>query len=389
MLDGAVVTGDVETISWSAARSPGSTAGLSSFGPPVAADAIAPTIPGNSIGEPADFVIGPENRLLRHSVEWLRAQSQPLYSPLVLCGMSGTGKSHLARAIADSHPNAVYTHGAEFACEFAAALDRDEVVQFRARYRQADLVVLDDLLQLTGRRAALQEFALLLDALEVSQTPVVIMSSKPPQEAAELPAALRSRLSGGLIVTISPPGVAARQELLQRTATARRMTLSITAAQLLAEELNVTAGELRGAITELSVPADGQKSDAVDATAPTAIDVQEVRQYLVNRRDKYRPTLTQVSTLVAKYYGLKPSALSSPSRRRQTVLARSVAIYLGRTLCGASLKSIGQHFGGRDHSTVLHNYHQVNNRLNDDELKTTIQTLRQMLLGNLHLTVEK
>jgi chromosomal replication initiator protein len=332
----------------------------------------------------ADFIVGPENRLAGTVARWFLQHDAHWYSPLVLCGPSGTGKSHLAQAIAQSQMDAVCTHGAEFARELATAVDRDAVAEFRTRYRSAGVFVLEDLLQLTGRRAALLELQHLLDVLEDREAPVVITSHRPPAEVAELPPALRSRLSGGLAVAVSSPGIAARQSILERWAAARGITLSTPAAKLLAEQLNVTAAELRGTLTELEMAArtQGKPQNHTDVVDAPQIDVQHVRRFLLHRRAQRRPSLKQVSTLVAKYYGLKPAVLGSPSRRRQVVLSRAVAIYLGRTLCGASLKALGKHFGGRDHSTALHNFRQLQHRLaHDAELSGTVATLQRLLVG--------
>jgi chromosomal replication initiator protein len=329
----------------------------------------------------SDFISGPENRLVGTVVRELLKPNAHSYSPVVLCGPSGTGKSHLAQGIAHSRTDAVCTHGAEFARELATAVDRDTVAEFRTRYRTAGMLVLEDLLQMTGRRAALQELQHVLDALEAREAPVVITSRRPPHEVAELPPALRSRLSGGLVVAVSPPGIAARQAILERWAAARGIALSTPAAKLLAERLNVTAAELRGALTELdmAIKTEGKQRKA------EIIDVEHVRRFLLHCKAQRRPSLKQVSALVAKYYGLKPAALGSPSRRRQIVLARAMAIYLGRTLCGASLKTLGKHFGGRDHSTALHNFRHVQRCLGQDaELTSTVDTLQRMLIGSAY-----
>jgi chromosomal replication initiator protein len=354
-------------------------------------------------GQPTDdaFIVGPENRLLGSIANCLLKGEGNYYSPVLLCGSTGTGKTHLAHAIAQSRANAVHIHGADFARELADAVHRQSMSDFRDRYRMADLFVLDDLQQLNGRRAAWEELQHTLDALEAREATAVITSRTVPDQMADLPAALCSRLNRGLVISVSAPGIAARQDILQRLAAQRNISLSAEAATSFAEALNVTASELRGHFIklELSVQANHkptqQESTANAAQAnhadfsplasPSAsIELPDVRRYLSQLRSQHRPSLKQISTVVAKYYGLKPSAISSASRQRQLVLARSMAIYLGRTLCDASLKTLGQHFGGRDHTTALHSFRQVRDSLPlDTELNAAVNVLQTVLTKTL------
>jgi chromosomal replication initiator protein len=326
----------------------------------------------------ADFIVGPENRLTAATILSLLNGEPAWFSPLVLYGPSGTGKSHLASCVAESQPDAVYTTGADFAHELATALDHNTIAEFRTKYRTAGLLVFEDLLQLTGRRAALQELQHLLDDFEAREAPVLITSLQPPADVAELPPSLRSRLSGGLVLSVASPGVAARETILQRWAAAQQIPLSSAAAKLLAERVGPGMSQLRAALHDLHLESLGNRLGA----APP-IEADAVRQYLARHRAARRPHLNQISAVVAKHFGIPRRALSSPSRRRQVVLARAVAIYLGRTLCDASLKCLGNHFGGRDHTTVLHNFQQMQDRLNHDApLRSTVETLQRALLGD-------
>jgi chromosomal replication initiator protein len=326
-----------------------------------------------------DFIVGPENRLVGSAILGFLNHDSYAYSPFVLCGPSGVGKSCLAQHIARLRQQAFFMRGTDFAHELATAVNQERVEEFRTKYRGVGMFVLEDLWQLTGHRAALQELQHLLDELEAREVPVLITSRLPPAEFAELPPALRSRLKGGLIVKVSPPGTAARQKILQRWAAARGISLSVPACRLLAEKLNLKAPELRGIVTELEM----EQRCRGTHHGTLAIELDVVRKFLSHRRAQRRPSLNQVSVLVAKYYGLKPPVLSSPSRRRQAVLARAMAIYLARTLCGASLNAIGKHFGGRDHSTVLHNFRQLQGQLaHDAQLSGAVDHLQHALVGN-------
>jgi chromosomal replication initiator protein len=339
------------------------------------AEVIAISLPrsprqGDAAPKGADFIAGPENRLACAAAEWLLKRSERIYSPLVFHGPTGSGKTLLAQGLAESRENVVATTGADFVREVAAAIDTNTLTEFRDRYRSADFVVFEDMTDLVERRAAQRELIHLLDALELREVPVVVTSRMPPNEIADLPPALRSRLSGGLQVSLAPPGLAARVEIIRRLAAIREINIDATAMQLLAEKLDGTVPELQGALNEL----------ATNATGGETIDVDETRRYLARRRTRSQPSVAAITKVVAKYYGVKPAKLSSPARSQQVSLARGIAIYLGRQLTDQSLQSLGKHFGNRDHSTVLYSYRKLEKQLETDlELRTAISKLRSLL----------
>ena len=321
------------------------------------------------------FIAGPENQLAAKALGWLAENSDQSYSPLVLCGPSGTGKSHLSRDVAGARQGCVHTNATEFARELAAAIDGGTVAEFQSRHRTAEMLVFEDLSQLSAKRAASIEFQHTLDALEAREASVLITSRVPPAEIAALPAGLVSRLNGGLVVTLSPPALAARRAILRRLAISRGIQFDADALDLMAEKLNLTAPQLRGAIMELAAG-----FDAEDRNTSLVVDLDRAKRFLADRRPASRPELTEVSSAVAKYYGLKPAVLSGPSRRRQAVLARNVAMYLGRLLAGASLAALGRHFGGRDHTTALHGCRSIERRLpRDAELRAAVGRLERTL----------
>jgi chromosomal replication initiator protein len=349
--DGAAVESDVFTISFKSAGA-----------------ALSPLRSESSLGE---FIAGAENRLAKVAVESLLATPTE-YTPVLFCGPSGTGKSHLANGVAEANQRAVSTSGADFARDLAAAIDRGDQASFRKRFRSAEMFVLDGLTQLAERRAALCELQQTLDELEAREATVVMTSRVPVDEIKGLPPALRSRLSGGLTVHLAPPSVAVRQAILQRLAASRGIAISPAAIESLAKSSKLTVSECRGALLELEMTSQ--------ASQPREIDLEQVRRYLSSKRNRHWLGPKRVTTLVAKFYGLKSAALVGPSRRRQVVLARSVAMYLCRSVGGMSLEALGRHFGGRDHTTALHSCRSVENRLQHDfELRGAVETLQRSL----------
>jgi chromosomal replication initiator protein len=319
----------------------------------------------------AGFVCGPENRLLAEAVDALLHRTPSPYNPLVLCGPPGTGKSHIARGIArhwrSIDRDVLYTSGADFARGFALALEKEIIAGWRSRHRDTSLFILEDLGQLSGKGPALRELRYTLDAVQAQQGQVVLTTCLHPRHIAGIPPELAARLIGGLVLQLSPPGPAARRALVEQFAQLSSIDLPASASRLLADGLAATPPELMGAITELSIQCriDGEP-----------ITNDRVRAYLAASRcaAAVRPTIHSIARLSAKYFGLKPSELTSSTRRRAVVQARNVAIYLAREVSGNSLAQLGAYFGGRDHTTILHGYRTIASRCRTDP------TIRQALL---------
>ncbi len=338
------------------------------------ANGAAPTRPAQGICE-ADFLAGPENRLLFEAVDSLLRESPSPYSPLVLLGPPGTGKSHIARGIArhwrSKDRDVLYTTGADFARSFAAAVENETIAGWRARQRDTSLFVLEDLTQLGRKTSAIDELLYTFDAIQHDRGQIVVTSRLPLNRIAGLPSALVARLSGGLIVSLPVPGPMARRALIDRFAERRGVRLEEGASKVLADALAVTAPELFGAVTELGL------ESAVDGKPLTPA---RVRTFLTARRGAVRPALRVIAELSAKYHRVKLSELTSATRRRTVVQARNVAIYLARELAGKSLTHIGEFFGGRDHTTILHGYRTIDARATSDPaVRQALSELRKML----------
>ena len=331
----------------------------------------------------SEFIAGPENSLAAYAVCVALADDVPRYNPLVFHGASGTGKSHLALGLAaawnDREPGAtIHVQAAsEFAREFADAIETMGNQELAARQRSARLFVLEDLQGLVGKPAAQGEFVRLLDALIVADCQVVVTSRQAPSELLELSAPLRSRLTGGLTVGLVGPGVATRVELLTRFAERRRVKLAAEAAQLLAERLAGTARELAGAVMQL------------EAVAGREVELPHVQTYLQQQTPPRVPRLAGIAAATARHFVLKVADLQSASRRRQVTQARGVAMYLARTLTPTSLEKIGGYFGRRDHTTVMHACHRIEELIAADlEVQHAVESLRRASLPQSQLQLQ-
>ncbi len=307
------------------------------------------------------FLAGPENRLVEVAVRSVINEPDTSYNPLVLYGPSGTGKSHVARGLANAwkarnrRRRVVCSTATDFAQELADAIESQAVDDFRTKYRGASLLVFEDLGQLTagksGKLSAQEELIHTLDALLAEDRWVVVTASAAPAELPGLLPGLQSRLTAGLAIPLAPPGPAARRAILEQLAAVKNVDLPEPVAQLLAEGLAGTAPELAGALLQLAAPAgfDGEP-----------IDLESAKEYLSDRNGNGKqPTMHEIALATARHFKLRLSELRSSLRRRALVTARGVAVYLARNTGGKSLQEIGRYFGGRDHSTVLHSCRKI------------------------------
>lgn len=341
-----------------------------------------------------EFVAGPENRLAASTVNWLTAQwltgqwltdegllnrgrDQKNPSPVVFHGPPGTGKSLLVRGLFDCWKRqhvagkALLLSAAEFAQQYAAAVDKRDISAWRRDVRTADLLVLEDLLHLATKAAAQAELLHSLDELADREALVVVTSRLSPAELTSFLPALQSRLQAGLSVPVAIPDIAARREILSAWFAARQLSVGDGSLRLLARSLVLPAPELWGVLNNMQLAARSA------GRAPDDSFVQAyLRQYCCGRQ----PPLKTIATHTARHFALRVAELRSASRRRGVVLARDVAMYLSRQLTRKSLKQIGEYFGGRDHTTVLHGCRKTESLMRSDPATLeAITALRQAL----------
>jgi chromosomal replication initiator protein len=310
-----------------------------------------------------EFFVGPENCLIEPAVSGVLGRQPSPYNPLVLYGPSGTGKSHLARGLAATwksnfpHNRVAYATAIDFAREMADAFETQAVEDFRARYRGVTLAVFEDAGELATKPAAQEELSRTLDEVMQRGGQVVLTASAAPQEIAGFLPALRSRLSAGLCVPLALPGPDARLAILQRWSDLREMEMADSILKLLAEGLAGTVPELLGAMLQLELPAREEGRP---------IDAHHIREFLSQRDSALRPKMQDIASRTARQFSLRLRDLCGPSRRRPVVAARDVAIYLCRQLTRESLGRIGEYFGGRDHTTVMHACRKAEELLQSD-----------------------
>ncbi len=350
-------------------------------------------LPGNRFSTPSgsqnalaaesqeSFLAGPENRLVEAVVRAVLENDARMYSPIVLHGVSGTGKSHLALGLADAWKSGatrrkvVVTSAVDFARNLAEAVETQSIDDFRAEIRLAEFAVFEDLDHLVERRSekisAQEELLHAIDSLMNKGAWIIVTSAASPATIENLLPGLKSRLAAGLTVELVPPGVEARREIIRNAATRRNIELSDKETETLAESFKGSAPELIGAIAQL---------EATRGRAGRKIDAKSVRRLLDDRRPPKPPTISEIASAAAKQFGARLTDLRGPSRQRIVVNARDVAIHLSRTLNQLSLEQIGKYFGGRDHTTIMHSLRKIEGLLKTDpNLRNELEQLAKRL----------
>jgi chromosomal replication initiator protein len=279
------------------------------------------------------------------------------------------------------HPAAqvVCTTASDFAREFADAVELDSMSEFRAKFRGADFLAVDGLEEFAGKRAAQLEFMHTTDELAAQRRHLLMVARAVPTELQSLLPGLRSRLSAGLCVPFSMPSSETRRALLHRLATNNSLRVSRDAVDALVEGAGGrtsplrTVPELQNALFELA---------GHHAKLGEQIDEQSTLEYLAERTDDEKPSVRLVTKRVAKYFRLRVTDVTGPSRRQAPVRARGIAMYLSRELTGASYQSIGRQFHYRDHTTVLHACRRTEELIQTEpEIKQAVHELLEQLSG--------
>ncbi len=307
----------------------------------------------------------------------------PRYNPILIYGSAGTGKSLLVHGLAGrwkkTHPRAriLFLVGSDFVRHHAAAIETDSVGEFRARFQQSALVVLDGIHQLAGHAAAQDELIRLIDQALERDHQVLATARQLPGEIPELAPALASRMSGGLSVPLTAPGAEARQVIIERLAASRDLRLPRPVVELLAQgnqstpHFLHTVPQLDQALTRLSETA---------ASTQTRIDEELVRQFLRDESPAQQTTMRSIASHAARHFQIKSSELRGATRRQHVVRARGIAMFLARRLTDKSLQQVGKFFGNRDHSTVLHSCRKTEALIQSDpSMRETVDRLTEQI----------
>ena len=300
------------------------------------------------------FVVGNNNRFAHAAALAVAESPADAYNPLFIYGGVGLGKTHLMHAIGhymlSQKPTLriKYVTSEVFMNEMVNSLNKKTQAEFREKYRNIDVLMVDDIQFLTGKVGTQEEFFHTFNALHSAGKQIVLSSDKPPKEIAKLEERLRSRFEWGLIANIGKPDLETRVAILQKKAEDELLTVDPAILTMIAERVSSNIRELEGCLTRLVAYSSltGRKIDQALA--------EEALKEIFARSEPRHVTCEDVMESVATYYNVTVSDLKSPRRNREVAVPRQIAMYIAREIVGAPLTMIGDCFGGRDHSTVNH-----------------------------------
>ena len=327
------------------------------------------------------FVVGVGNQFAHAAARAVSDHPGKHYNPLFIYGGVGLGKTHLINAIGhetmvkQGRSSIFYLSSESFTNELISHLRRDRMDDFKNKFRQADVLILDDVQFLSGRERTQEEFFHTFNSLYESHKQIVLTSDKFPNEISGLEERLRNRFEWGLIADIQPPDLETRVAILQRKAHVKRLELPNEVALYIASHITANVRELEGNLTRLSALASLTNSKV------TLEFARQVLQNMVKDREK-EVSIESVQKAVCKYFGIRVADLTSKRRTQIVAFPRQVAMFLCRKLAGASYPMIGMRFGGKDHTTALYACTAIEKRIKkDDELKEVIERIERIVYG--------
>lgn len=309
------------------------------------------------------FVLGKSNELAFAAVRQVAQNPGGAYNPLFIIGDSGLGKTHLMQAaghaIKDAHPNVLYVPSERFVTDMVKALQKNEMDAFKARYRHADALLIDDVQFFAKKGRTQEEFFHAFNALTESGKQVILTSDKYPQELEGFEERLRTRFSSGLTVSIDPPDLETRVAILKTKAAFNQLDLPEDVAFFIASNVQSNVRELEGALRKVMANAQFLEAEINLSFAKQALrDLLSIQQRLVS--------VENIQKAVANHFNIKVSDLKSSRRHRHVARPRQLAMFLAKEMSTKSLLEIGEQFGGRDHTTVIHAHRQVKKLLQEN-----------------------
>ena len=326
-------------------------------------------------------VAGKSNQLARAAAQQVGENPGRAYNPLFIYGGVGLGKTHLMQAAGNAvveraaDARVVYVHSERFVADMVKALQHNEINNFKRYYRSLDMLLIDDIQFFAGKSHSQEEFFHTFNTLLDGQRQMIITSDRFPREISGVQERLISRFGSGLTVPIDPPELETRVAILIKKALAREVTLPEDVAFFIAEQIRSNVRELEGALHRLVASANftGRTID-VDLARDALRDLLDAHQRQIN--------IQNIQKTVADYFKMRVSDLHSRKRSRQIVRPRQMAMALAKELTPMSLPEIGDAFGGRDHTTVLHAQRKIKALLQTDpKIKEDHQALLRLLLG--------
>ena len=305
------------------------------------------------------FVVGSSNKFAYSAARSVADEPAKSYNPLFIYGESGLGKTHLLYAIAhsihDKFPSyrIVYIKGDAFTNELIAAIREGRNQEFREKFRDADVFLMDDVQFIAGRESTQEEMFHTFNALYEAGHQIVFTADRPPKEMLRLDDRLRTRFEWGLPVDVQPPDYETRMAIIKNKAIRRGMNLPDPVLRYIADNITANVRQIEGTVNKLLAFQELMGEDVDVDTVSRAV------RDMFKDKTEFLPSAADIIEETAKFYNIEPQDIRGQSRSKDTVLARQIAMYEIRRMTNLSLKEIGREFDGRDHSTVMHSIERI------------------------------
>lgn len=328
------------------------------------------------------FVIGSGNRFAHAASLAVAEAPAKAYNPLFIYGGVGLGKTHLMHAIGhyviEHNPTArvVYLSSEKFTNEFINSIRDNKAVDFRNKYRNVDVLLIDDIQFLAGKESTQEEFFHTFNALHEESKQIIISSDRPPKEIPTLEERLRSRFEWGLITDITPPDLETRIAILRKKAKADGLDIPNEVMLYIANQIDSNIRELEGALIRIVA-----YSSLINKDINADLAAEALKDIIPSSKPKVI-TIQDIQRTVGQEYNIKLEDFKAKKRTKSVAFPRQIAMYLSRELTDFSLPKIGEEFGGRDHTTVIHAHEKISKLLlTDAQLEKSIQEIKSLLKG--------
>ncbi|ASN03792.1 chromosomal replication initiator protein DnaA [Virgibacillus necropolis] len=312
------------------------------------------------------FVIGSGNRFAHAASLAVAEAPAKAYNPLFIYGGVGLGKTHLMHAIGhyvrDHNPDArvVYLSSEKFTNEFINAIMDNKTINFRNKYRNVDVLLIDDIQFIAGKESTQEEFFHTFNTLHEENKQIIISSDRPPKEIPTLEDRLRSRFEWGLITDITPPDLETRSAILSKKAKAEGLDIPNEVMLYIANQVDTNVRELEGALIRVVA-----YSSLVNQDIDASLAADALKDIIPSKKPKV-VTIQKIQQVVGEKYNIRQEDFIAKKRTKSIAFPRQIAMYLSREMTDFSLPKIGEEFGGRDHTTVIHAHEKISRMLESD-----------------------
>jgi chromosomal replication initiator protein len=324
-----------------------------------------------------NYVVGPSNELAHAAAVSVAQKPGILYNPLFVYGGVGLGKTHLLQAIGNvftsQNKKVIYLTSERFTSEFISSIPNQDVESFRNKYRNKDVLIIDDIQFIAGKEQTQEEFFHTFNTLHEQNRQIILSSDRTPRSIPTLEERLRSRFEGGMLVDIGYPNYETRVAILKSKLLNKNASLSEDVINYIANNIQKNVRELEGALNLVVASSKLYKNE---------INLEQAKKILthITSRPKKNVSYKKLFQVVADFYEINEKDIIGPNRKREYVLPRQIAMYLMRKELKASYPSIGEKFGGKDHTTIIYACKKIDKEINNNtELEEELNLIKQQL----------